>query len=175
MLCSRSASFTSTTRTSVTMASSILRTLSTWRTSGETSSRRLILVTPSTRRAVSGPNSAAMSGERDARVFDDVMQQGGAECGDVEPQVRQDVRYFERMRKIGFTGFADLRLVLLGSESKCALQRADVFARAILPHAFQQLGKPGLQATLGRGTPCRRPSGGAAGPICRAVAMWEVL
>ena len=46
-----------TTRTSVTMARSILRTLSTWRTSGETSSRRLILVTPSTNRAISAPNS----------------------------------------------------------------------------------------------------------------------
>ncbi len=60
MLCSRSASFTTTTRTSFTMASSILRTFSAWRASGASRSSRLILVTPSTSVAMSGPKRSAM-------------------------------------------------------------------------------------------------------------------
>ena len=60
MLCSRSASFTSTTRTSFTMASSILRMFSTCRASGAIMFSRLILVTPSTSRATSGPNRSSI-------------------------------------------------------------------------------------------------------------------
>ena len=68
------------------------------------------------------------------RVFDDVVQQRGAERGDVEPQVRQDVRDFQGMREIRLAGFAHLRLVLLGGKIERAAQQLEVFARAVLPH-----------------------------------------
>src|SRR5580704_16772313 len=55
ILCRRSASLITTTRTSFTIASSILRTFSAWRASGASRSKRLILVAPSTRRATSAP------------------------------------------------------------------------------------------------------------------------
>src|SRR5256712_472995 len=60
MLWSRSPSFTRTTRTSFTIARSTLRTFSACRTSGASKSRRLIFVTPSTRRAVSSPKRWAI-------------------------------------------------------------------------------------------------------------------
>jgi hypothetical protein len=61
MLCSRSASLTMTTRMSSTIARTILRTFSACASSFETLPRLLILVTPSTRCATSGPKYLLMS------------------------------------------------------------------------------------------------------------------
>ena len=61
MLCRRSASLTMITRISLTMASSILRKLSACRSSAEKKSSLLSLVTPSTQRATSSPNSLRTS------------------------------------------------------------------------------------------------------------------
>ncbi len=61
MLCSRSANLISTTRTSVTMASSILRTFSAWRSSRLANWILSILVTPSTMCATWSPKLAAIS------------------------------------------------------------------------------------------------------------------
>ena len=46
--------------------------------------------------------------DRNARVFDDVVQQRGAQRGDVQPQIGQDVRDFQGMGKVGLAGLARL-------------------------------------------------------------------
>ena len=61
MLCSRSASLMITTRTSLTMASSILRTFSAWRSSRLANWILSILVTPSTMCATCSPKRAEIS------------------------------------------------------------------------------------------------------------------
>src|SRR5437764_751953 len=66
MLCSRSASLISTTRTSSLIARNVLRRLSVWRSMGvlpslDTRGSCASLVTPSTRRATSSPKSSRMS------------------------------------------------------------------------------------------------------------------
>ena len=55
-------------------------------------------------------------GERNFGVFDDVVEQCGAERSDVELHVREDVGYFDGMREERFAGQAGLRFVLLGGE-----------------------------------------------------------
>jgi hypothetical protein len=39
--------------------------------------------------------------------------------------------------EVGFSGLADLRLMLLRSEGKGPLQRTEILAGAILPHLVQ--------------------------------------
>ena len=51
------------------------------------------------------------------RVFDHIVQQRGAKRGDVQPQIRQDVRHFQGMRKVGFAGLAHLRLCCSAAKS----------------------------------------------------------
>ena len=100
MLCRRSASLTSTTRTSVTMASSILRTLSACRASGshqveaadlgdafDQTSRLRRRIAPRFARAESV--SSITSWRRAAR-----------ECRGVQAQVCQDVSDFQQMREV---------------------------------------------------------------------------
>ena len=101
MLCRRSASFTMTTRTSFTIASSILRTFSAWRASGASRSSRLIFVTPSTSRATSGPNCSEIFSSGNLRIFDDVVKQRGAQRGHVQLHVRQDMRHFNGWERYG--------------------------------------------------------------------------
>ena len=149
MLCRRSASLTITTRTSLTMASSILRTFSAWRASGASRSSRLIFVTPSTSRATSGPNISAILSRRNFRVFDDVVEQRGAQRGHVEPHVRQQVRDFEGMREVGLARKPRLRLVLLGGEIVGAAQKFEVVAGAVPAHLVHQLDEAQID-----GTPC---------------------
>ena len=60
MLWRRSASLTKITRMSSTIARSILRKFSAWRSSLDENGMALILVTPSTMWATSGPNSSRM-------------------------------------------------------------------------------------------------------------------
>ncbi len=60
MLCKRSASLIKITRMSLAIASSILRKFSACASSCEANSMRVILETPSTRPAISAPNSPAI-------------------------------------------------------------------------------------------------------------------
>ena len=138
-----------TTRTSLTMASSILRTFSACRASGARRSSRLIFVAPSTRRATSAPNISSILRERNFGVFDDVVQQRGAQRGHVEPHVRKQVRYFHGMREERFAREARLRLVLLGGEIVRAAEKFEVVARTIAAHLVHQLDKAQID-----GTPC---------------------
>ena len=156
MLCRRSASFTNTTRTSLTIASSILRTFSAWRASGASRSRRLILVTPSTRRATSGPKSVGELFERDFGVFDDVVQERGAQRRHVELHVRQRMRHFKRMGKIGLAGEANLPSMMLGGEIVGAAQQREVVAGAILANLVHQLDEAQVHRPLGSGAHARQ-------------------
>ena len=88
---------------------------------------------------MSGPKRSAMRCDGDVRVFDDVMQQRGAERRDVQLHVREDVRDFEGMREVGLAGLAQLGAVLLGGKIKGAPQQLDVARRARLPYFFHQL------------------------------------
>ena len=82
MLCRRSASLTRMTRTSSTIASSILRKFSAWRSSLDEKGMVLIFVTPSTTCATSAPKRVADVVDGGERVLDDVVEQAGRD-GDV--------------------------------------------------------------------------------------------
>ena len=72
--------------------------------------------------------------ERNFRVFDDVVQQRGAQRGHIELHVREDVRYFDRMRKERLAGKARLRFVLLGGEIVGAAQQLEIVAGTVAAH-----------------------------------------
>ena len=73
------------TRMSSTIASSILRKFSAWRSSLEENGMALILVTPSTMWATSAPKSSRIRSDRGQGVLDHVVQQARRDADDVEP------------------------------------------------------------------------------------------
>jgi hypothetical protein len=163
MLCRRSASFTTTTRTSFTIASSILRTFSAWRASGASRSSRLIFVTPSTRRAMSGPKRSTIRAEG-------IRVSSTTSCSNAAHSVvmssfmsAEDVCDFEGMREVGIAGLAQLRAVLLGGKFERAAKQLDVAGRARLPDLLDQFEEARLQrarcalrsASHERRQPCR--------------------
>ena len=70
-------------------------------------------------------------GERNFGVFDDVVEQSGAERDDVELHVREEVRNFDGMREERLAGKAGLRFVLLGGEIVGAAEKVEVVAGTI--------------------------------------------
>ncbi len=106
MLCSRSASLISTTRTSDTMASSILRTFSAWRSSRLANWILSILVTPSTMCATWSPNLLAdlLAGGR--RVFHGVVQQRRRDGRRVQLHLHQHFGHLKRMHNVGLAAQA---------------------------------------------------------------------
>ena len=100
MLCSRSASFTSSTRMSLEMATRSLRKFSACSAFLVTRSRRRIFVSPSTSLPISGPNSWSISALSDGRVLDDIVQQRRDDGRVVELQVGEDGGDFERVGEI---------------------------------------------------------------------------
>ena len=72
-------------------------------------------------------------------VFDDVVKKRGAQRGHVELHVREQMRHFDGMRKVGLAGEARLRFVLLGGEIVGAAKKIEIVARAIVAHLVQQL------------------------------------
>ena len=113
MLCSRSASLTSSTRTSSEIASSSLRRFSACSAFFETRSSFFSLVRPSTSLPISGPNSSSISSRVAVGVLDRVVQQRDRDRRLVEMHVGQDRGDFERMREIGIAGGALLLAMLL--------------------------------------------------------------
>ena len=97
----RSASFTSSTRMSLEMATSSLRKFSACSAFLETRSRRRILVRPSTSVPISGPEQLIDLRPGDGRVLDDVVQQRRDDRRVVELQVGEDGGDFERVGEIG--------------------------------------------------------------------------
>ena len=74
------------------MATSILRKFSAWRSSREEKASLPILVTPSTRSAISSPNSRSRSLLGGRGVLEDVVEQAGRHRGDVHLEVRRGGR-----------------------------------------------------------------------------------
>ena len=131
MLCSRSASLTSSTRMSSDIASRSLRKFSACSVCEDCSSSLLSLVTPSTRRATSAPNSALDLGDRGAGVLDRVVQQAGRDRGAVELPGRQDAGDLDRVREVGIARGPQLRPVRLHREHVGAVEQLLVGARIV--------------------------------------------
>ena len=113
MLCSRSASLTSSTRTSSAIASRSLRRFSACLASRETRSSFFSLVRPSTSWPMSWPNSWSISARVAVGVLDGVVQQRRRDRGVVELEVGQDRGDLERMGEIRIAGGALLLAVRL--------------------------------------------------------------
>ena len=73
------------TRMSSTIASSILRKFSAWRSSLDENGMALILVTPSTMWATSAPKSSCDALDGRQGVLDHVVEQAGGDAHDVQP------------------------------------------------------------------------------------------
>ncbi len=101
MLCSRSASLISSTRTSSAMARRSLRRFSACLASLETRSSFFSLVRPSTSSADLVAEQAVDLGAGGVGILDRVVQQRRRDGGVVELQVGEDRGDFERMREIG--------------------------------------------------------------------------
>ena len=142
MLCSRSASLTSSTRTSSAMASRSLRRFSACLASRETRSSFLSLVRPSTSAPMSGPNSWSISARVVGGVLDRVVQQRGRDGGVVELEVGQDRGDFERMREIGIARGALLLAMRLHGVDIGAVEQRLVGVGVVAAHPLDQLVLP---------------------------------
>ena len=87
--------------------------------------------------------------ERNFGVFDDVMQQRGAQRGDVKPHIREKVCHFHGMREERLARKPRLRLVLLGGEIESAAKKLEVVTRAVPADLVHQLDEAKID-----GTPC---------------------
>ena len=106
MLCRRSASLTSSTRTSSAIASSSLRRFSACLASLVTRSSFLQLGQALDQRADLLAEQLVDLGAGRLGILDGVVQQRGDDGGVVELEIGQDRRDFERMREIGIAGGA---------------------------------------------------------------------
>ena len=104
MLCRRSASLISMTRTSRAIASSILRKFSACASCCDWNSMRSSLETPSTRSATGLPNRFEMSSVGDGGVLDHVVQQRRHQRLRVEVPLREDLGDRERVRDVRLAG-----------------------------------------------------------------------
>src|SRR5476651_1343979 len=137
MLCSRSASFTSSTRMSDDMASTSLRRFSASFVVSDWTSRRDSLVTPSTSRAMSSPNMPEIS-SRGVGVLDRVVQQAGDDRGGVELHLGQDAGHLDRMGEIGVARGAQLGAMLLQPVNVGAIEHVVVRLGIVGLHAFDE-------------------------------------
>ena len=124
MLCRRSASFTRITRMSLTMASSILRTLSACRSSREARLSLLSLVTPSTHRRHFVAEILADLLDGGGGVLHHVMQQTGFKTHHVHVHVGQLAGDQQRMDHVGLARDALLALVTVRRRTGRPSQRA---------------------------------------------------
>ncbi len=72
-------------------------------------------------------------------VLNDVVEKRGAERCHVELHIREDVRHFQRVRKVGLAGKAHLRFVLFGGEIVGAAEELEVVAGAAAADFVHQL------------------------------------
>ncbi len=124
MLWSRSASLIKRTLTSWAIATTILRMVAAWASCGDEYWIRSSLVTPSMRRATSGPNFAFDLMEGHVGVLHRVVQEGGGQGRGVEPVVGQDLGDRHRVGDVGVAGLADLALVGHPGGGECCLRSA---------------------------------------------------
>ena len=123
---------------SSTIASSILRKFSAWRSSLDEKGIAPILVTPSTTWAISSPKSSAIRSRGRERVLDHVVEEAGGHRHDVELHVRQEIRDLERMDQVRLAGMADLPLVLERREDVGPPQQLEVGLGTVAPHLFEE-------------------------------------
>ena len=123
---------------SSTIASSILRKFSAWRSSLEENGMAPILVTPSTTWAISGPNSSAMRSGVVSVSSTTSWSRPGGDRHDVELHVGEEVGDLERMNQVGLAGVADLPLMLERRKDVGPPQQLEVGFRAVAPHFFEQ-------------------------------------
>ena len=107
------------------------------------------MVAPSTRRATSAPNYFGNLLERNFGVFYDVVKQRGAERGDVEPHVREEMRDFDGVREERLAREARLSFVLLGGEIVGAAEEFEIVAGTIAADLVHQLDEAQIN-----GAPC---------------------
>ena len=142
MLCSRSASLISSTRTSSAMASRSLRRFSACLASRETRSSFFSLVRPSTKCADIRAEDLVDLRARGRRVFDRVVQQRRRDGRVVELEVGQDRRDFKRMGEIRIAGGALLLAVRLHGVDVGAVEQRLVGVRVVAAHPLDQFVLP---------------------------------
>ena len=139
MLCSRSASLTMMTRMSSTIARSILRKFSAWRSSLDENGIVLILVTPSTTWATSGAKQLLDALDGRQGVLDDVVEQAGGDGHHVQPHVRQEVGHLQGVHHIGLARMAHLSLVLEGRKHVGPAKQFEVGIGVVAPDLLDQI------------------------------------
>ena len=139
MLCSRSASLTSSTRTSSAMASRSLRRFSACLASRVTRSSFFSLVRPSTSVADILAEQALDLVARRLGVLDRVVQQRRRDGRVVELEVGQDRRDFERMGEIGIARGALLLAVGLHGVDVGAVEQFLVDLGIIFAHPIDEI------------------------------------
>ena len=138
MLCSRSASFTSSTRMSWLIASTSLRKFSACLSRPVFSSSFVSFVTPSTNPAIGLPNRAAISAQFDAGIFDRVVQQRGHDAARVQPVSRQDVGDGNGMGDVGVAIVAPLVAMRLHGHDVGGVDKAGISLRIVRKNALRQ-------------------------------------
>ncbi len=124
------------------IASTSLRKFSACLVWSDCSSMRDSLVTPSTSRAMSAPNSALDVVERRDRVLDRVVQQAGDDRGGVELHPGEDAGDLDRVREIGVARGAQLRAMRLHRIDIGAVERVLVRLRIVGLDPLDQLELP---------------------------------
>ncbi len=142
MLWSRSASLTRMTRMSSTIASSILRKLSAWRSSLDANCSALKLrdAFDHVRHFLAEQLPDLLDGVR--RVLDDVVQQAGGDRHGVEPHVGQDVGHLERMDEVGLARAAHLAAMLVGGKDVRPPEQLGVGLRVGGTHLLDEVLEP---------------------------------
>ena len=142
MLCRRSASLTSSTRTSSAMASNSLRRFSACLASLVTRSSLFSLVRPSTSAPMSWPNRLIDLGAGRLGILDRVVQQRGGDGGVVELEVGENRRDFDRMGEIRIAGGAPLLAMRLHGVDIGAVEQVLVGVRIVSAHPLDQVVLP---------------------------------
>jgi hypothetical protein len=141
MLCNRSASLTSSTRTSSAMASRSLRRFSACLASRETRSSFFSLVRPRPDGRCRAEDLVDL-GARGWRVLDGVVQQRRRNCGVVKLEIGQDSRNLERVRKVGVARGALLLAMRLHGVDIGAVEQRLVRVRVVAADALDQIVLP---------------------------------
>ena len=124
---------------SSTIASSILRKFSTWRSSLDENGMVLILVTPSTMCATSSPKVSRMRSMVVRVSSTTSCRRPDGDADDVQLHVGQDVGDLEGMDEVGLAGMADLSLVLQGREDVGPPEQLEIGVRTVAPDLFEQV------------------------------------
>ena len=127
---------------SSTIASSILRKFSAWRSSLDENWIAPSLVTPSTTCATSVPKSSRIRSIGVCVSSTMSWSRPGGDRDHVELHVGEQVGDLERMDEVGLAGMPHLSLVLEGGEHVGPPQQLDVGVGVVGPHFFDEVLEP---------------------------------